>query len=247
MSEMARVAAVAFDHVQGPQYFRVQADDLPPRVPMVGLTRFGMAVGELVRPPYEAETNLPPDPATRATTGDLERAEANRQIAAGHLGICEELVERHELPMKLARAFLALDRRQLTFFYAAPHRVDFRDLLRDLVRQFRTQIRLEQVGDRDIGRLIGGLGRCGRELCCCSWMSHFEPISIAHAREQGLPPAPSQLAGLCGRLRCCLRFELDDDSVHADERSCTRRKPVKTASYHSWYDEDDRDPRDYEG
>lgn len=247
---MARVGTLRFDHVQGPQYYRLSEGDWPTRTPMVALTRYGGAVGYLIAPPEEVATApLPEDWAEPAAPADLNRRDENEAMAADALARCARLVARHELPMKLAKAFWALDRRQLTFFYSAPTRVDFRALLRDLVREFRTQLRLEQVGDRDIARLVGGCGRCGRNLCCCSWLPHFEPVSISHAREQGLAPVPSQLAGSCGRLRCCLRFESDEhhdgEHRHPWDLACPKR-PIKTAAYHLYYDEDERDLKDLE-
>ncbi len=246
---MARIATVTFEHVQGPHHYRLEADGLAPRSQVVATTRFGPAVGELVLPPYEATgANLPVELAVPAGSRDLERHRDNGELSRKSLFSGAEMVLRHGLQMKLARAFWSLDREQLTFFFSAPGRVDFRSLLRDLVREFRTQIRLEQVGDRDVARLLGGLGRCGREICCRRWMPCFQPVSINHAREQGLPPIPGQLAGCCGRLRCCLRFERDEPDeldLQAAARAAQRRRPVKTATYRTYYDDDD-DPRHFE-
>ena len=240
---MALVGAVTFAHVQGPHYYLMPAGDLAPRSPMVAMTRFGRAVGQLALGPYEANGDvLPDDEAAPATTHDVARHEENTAQAAQCLELCASYVGRHELPMKLAQAFFSLDRQQLTFFFAAPGRVDFRDLLRDLVREFRTPIRLEQVGERDVARLLGAMGRCGREVCCRSWMPQFAPVSINHAREQGLPPLPTQLAGNCCRLRCCLRFELDDPDAPPRRLDPSRgdHRPVKTASFHTfWFGDDD--------
>lgn len=240
---MALIGAVKFEHVQGPQFYRVDEAELAPGCPMVAPTRFGRAVGRLLAAPYEAESEvLPDDCAAPATAGDLARAEGNRELAAQSLATCDRYVDRHGLPMKLIQAFWSLDRQQLTVFYCAPSRVDFRALLRDLVREFRVSLRLEQVGDRDATRVLGGLGRCGRVVCCHEWMPRFEAISVNHARDQGLPPLPQQLAGRCGRLRCCLRFELDDGEELTLADLCAQtmhRRPIKTATYHTWFDDED--------
>lgn len=229
---MAQVAVLHFDHVQGPHYFRVRSDGLVRGMPMVGTTRFGLAVGRLSLPAYEAATlELPLDEARRATQADLDDAEVCRTSADDAQAVCRALVERHELPMKLVRSFLSLDQRQLTFFFTAPGRVDFRGLLHDLVANFDANIRLEQIGDRDCARMLGGLGRCGRCCCCAQWLPRFEPVSIVHAKEQGLAPVPGQLAGLCGKLRCCLRFEIDDaDEPRFADVAGRQRRPAKTAS-----------------
>lgn len=236
---MSLVAAATFEHVQGPHFFRVPDEPLAYRAPLVGPTAYGVAVGSVVIVPYEAE-NPPAEAAEPATEADLQRSAENETRAAAALRVCHELTHRHQLPMKVAKSFYALDAEQLTFFFSAPGRVDFRGLLRDLVREFRTQIRLEQVGERDVARLLGGIGRCGRECCCNLWMPRFEPVSIHHARQQGLPPVPSQLAGCCGKLRCCLRFEMDpadDDRRRRGAHDDQRLPNLKTASYRD--DEDD--------
>lgn len=230
---MPQVAVLGFDHVQGPHYFRVQADGLTRGQPMVAPTRFGLAVGRITLPTYEAALiDVPLDPARPATGQDLSDDRACQAAADEALAVCRELVRRHDLPMKLFLSFLSLDREQLTFFFTAPGRVDFRALLRDLVRQFSTPIRLEQIGERDCARLLGGLGRCGRCCCCVTWLPRFEPVSMAHAKEQGLNAVPGQLAGVCGKLRCCLRYELDNADEPGLAELPQHRRPTKTASRH---------------
>lgn len=231
---VALIAQVAFEHVQGPQSYRLAADahDLSLGTPMVGLTRYGGSVGQLVALPREAgDEPLPHEACRRATDEDLRRREQNRLEAASHLARCRLLAQRHDLPMRVGPAFLSLDRRQLTFFFCSPGRVDFRNLLRDLVRTVSTPIRLEQVGERDVARMLGGFGRCGHEVCCRAWMPQFDPVSMRHAKLQELPLVPSQLGGLCGKLRCCLRFELDEEQPTSRPRRATDGTvPVKTSS-----------------
>ncbi|MBI2299705.1 MAG: stage 0 sporulation family protein [Armatimonadetes bacterium] len=217
---MATIATVTFEHCQGPHRYRVAEAELPVRLPMVGLTSFGLAVGRLTA--LAQDDPAPPDEEARPATGeDLMQATRNAKRGAEALEQCRGRVAEHGLPMKLHHAFWSLDGRQLSFFFTAPGRVDFRGLLRDLVHEFRVPLRLEQVGERDVARLLGGIGRCGRETCCTAWMPHFEPVSVHHARLQGLAPVPAHLGGCCGKLRCCLRFEcpVDDDG----ERRCGRR------------------------
>ena len=120
---------------------------------------------------------------------------------------CAERVAQHALPMKLVEAEYTFDGSRLTFYFTADERVDFRLLVRDLAAAFRTRIELRQIGARDQAKLQGGLGPCGKTLCCSSWIADFGVISIKMAKEQGLPLNPSKISGVCGRLLCCLSYE----------------------------------------
>jgi cell fate regulator YaaT (PSP1 superfamily) len=120
---------------------------------------------------------------------------------------CAERVTQHALPMKLVEAEYTYDGSRLTFYFTADERVDFRALVRDLAAAFRTRIELRQIGARDQAKLQGGLGPCGKTLCCSSWIADFGVISIKMAKEQGLPLNPSKISGVCGRLLCCLSYE----------------------------------------
>lgn len=120
---------------------------------------------------------------------------------------CAERVAEHRLPMKLVEAEYTFDGSRLTFYFTADERVDFRALVRDLAAQFRTRIELRQIGARDQAKLQGGLGPCGKTLCCSSWITDFGVISIKMAKEQGLPLNPAKISGVCGRLLCCLSYE----------------------------------------
>jgi cell fate regulator YaaT (PSP1 superfamily) len=117
------------------------------------------------------------------------------------------MVARLGLPMKLLTAEYSLDGNHITFFFSAAERVDFRELVRELAGRFRVRVELRQVGARDETKIMGGYGRCGRQLCCVSWLSEFQPISIKMAKEQGLPLNPMKISGVCGRLLCCLSYE----------------------------------------
>jgi len=123
--------------------------------------------------------------------------------------------------MKLARVEQAFDGSKLVFFFTAEERVDFRELVRELASDFKTRIELRQIGVRDEARMLTGYGTCGRPLCCSTWLHSFDPVSIKMAKQQNLALNPSRLSGLCGRLKCCLRYELDGGTVapasHGDE------------------------------
>lgn len=123
---------------------------------------------------------------------------------------CADRVKEHTLPMKLVEAEYTFDGSRLTFYFTAEERVDFRALVRDLAALFRTRIELRQIGARDQAKLQGGLGPCGKSLCCSSWIADFGVISIKMAKEQGLPLNPAKISGVCGRLLCCLSYENDN-------------------------------------
>jgi cell fate regulator YaaT (PSP1 superfamily) len=123
---------------------------------------------------------------------------------------CAHQVQQHKLPMKLVEAEYTYDGSRLTFYFTADERVDFRALVRDLAATFRTRIELRQIGARDQAKLQGGVGMCGKTLCCSSWISDFGVVSIKMAKEQDLPLNPSKISGVCGRLLCCLAYENDN-------------------------------------
>jgi len=120
-----------------------------------------------------------------------------------------EMVDQHELVMKVTEAEWQWDRNKLTLYFTAERRVDFRQLVRELARTFRTRIELKQIGVRDEAALLGGVGRCGRELCCSTWLREIKPISLQLAKDQNLSLNPAQISGTCGRLMCCLTYEHD--------------------------------------
>ena len=123
---------------------------------------------------------------------------------------CAQQVQQHNLPMKLVESEYTFDGSRLTFYFTADERVDFRALVRDLAATFRTRIELRQIGARDQAKLQGGVGMCGKTLCCSSWISDFGVVSIKMAKEQDLPLNPSKISGVCGRLLCCLAYENDN-------------------------------------
>jgi cell fate regulator YaaT (PSP1 superfamily) len=143
----------------------------------------------------------------RAESADLLSAERFRRKEAEVVERCKEEVARFDLSMKIIGAEHNYDGTRLTIFFAAEQRVDFRELVRELAHIFRTRIELRQIGVRDQAKLIGGLGKCGRALCCATWLTEFCPVSIRMAKQQGLPLSPMEISGLCGRLLCCLGYE----------------------------------------
>lgn len=142
-----------------------------------------------------------------ATEEDVEHAAENRDKEKEACVKCKELIEKHGLDMKLVGAEYTFDNKKLLFYFTSDGRVDFRELVKDLAGVFRTRIELRQIGVRDEAKILGGLGICGRELCCASYLSDFAPVSIKMAKEQGLPLNPTKISGNCGRLMCCLKNE----------------------------------------
>lgn len=143
-----------------------------------------------------------------ATREDLGRRLQQQHKEQEAFTFCQLKVRERGLDMKLTRVEHAFDGSKLLFYYTAEHRVDFRELVRDLAAAFHMRIEMRQIGVRDEARLLGGYGPCGRPLCCTTWLASFEPVSIKMAKQQGLSLNPSRLAGMCGRLKCCLRYEL---------------------------------------
>jgi cell fate regulator YaaT (PSP1 superfamily) len=194
-------------------------------------TSEGPAVGTVTRPlPVVSERKCPSEdsPAKvirRATHDDVVTRLKHQQREQEAHRICLLKIRERGLPMKLTRVEQLFDGSRLIFYYTAEGRVDFRELVRDLAAHFRTRIEMRQIGVRDEARMLGGYGSCGRPLCCTTWLQSFEPVSIKMAKQQNLSLNPSKLSGMCGRLKCCLRYELPNGKgvKHggcADEGGC---------------------------
>ncbi|MBI4478192.1 MAG: stage 0 sporulation protein [Acidobacteria bacterium] len=163
----------------------------------------------------------------KATPQDVIARLQQRQREAEAMRICSLKIRERGLAMKLARVEHMLDGSKLVFYFTAEGRVDFRELVRELAGEFHIRIEMRQIGVRDEAKLLGGYGSCGRPLCCTTWLQSFEPISIKMAKQQDLSLNPSKLSGLCGRLKCCLRYELPNGKgvTHAGcahEGGCSR-------------------------
>jgi len=172
----------------------------------------GQEIGFVVRAPREVpaeEGGEPLKPVLRqATPADLERAKGFRSQEKEALIQAREAARRLRVPMKILTAEYTLDGR-LTFYFTAEERVDFRDLVKELAGRFHTRIDLRQIGPRDEAKMIGGIGACGQPLCCARWLTDFAPVTIRMAKEQGLALNPPKISGVCGRLLCCLAYEVE--------------------------------------
>jgi cell fate regulator YaaT (PSP1 superfamily) len=141
----------------------------------------------------------------------IRRRQQVREREAFRVGLLK--IRERGLSMKLTRVEQLYDGSRLVFYFTAEGRVDFRELVRELAAEFRSRIEMRQIGVRDEARLLGGYGSCGRQLCCSAWLQSFEPVSIKMAKQQDLSLNPSKLSGLCGRLKCCLRYELPEGKL----------------------------------
>jgi cell fate regulator YaaT (PSP1 superfamily) len=174
----------------------------------------GTECGVVVAEPSELAARRPPlgDPpptvVRRMTADDIQQRFKQQQKEREAFQLCQMKVRERGLDMKLTRVEHAFDGGRLLFYYTAAQRVDFRELVRDLAAAFRMRIEMRQIGVRDEARMLGGYGTCGRPLCCTTWLTTFEPVSIRMAKQQQISLSPSKLSGVCGRLKCCLRYEL---------------------------------------
>ncbi|MCZ2260553.1 PSP1 domain-containing protein [Sporosarcina sp. G11-34] len=177
-------------------------------------TARGVEYGKVVISAREVDKNdvvLPLKKVVRpAEIADIERVEENRHEAERAFETGVGKIEEHQLDMKLVDVEYTFDRNKVVFYFTAEGRIDFRNLVKDLASIFRTRIELRQIGVRDEAKMLGGIGPCGRMLCCSTFLGDFEPVSIKMAKDQNLSLNPSKISGLCGRLMCCLKYENDD-------------------------------------
>ncbi len=194
----------------------LDALDAPPPLPgekVIVQTEAGPSFGTVtaaIRPLAERRPAPAPEAQVvrRATKEDIIARLKHEQREQEAHRTCLLKIRERQLPMKLARVEQLFDGSRLIFYYTAEGRVDFRELVRDLAAHFRVRIEMRQIGARDEAKMLGGYGACGRPLCCTTWLTTFEPVSIKMAKQQNLSLNPSKLSGMCGRLKCCLRYEL---------------------------------------
>ena len=211
--EKFTVVGVRFKDAGKIYYFDPEQLELSAGSPVIVETVRGVEFGRIVVPPKEVnvdEVVLPLKKVVRvATEEDQSTLEENKEKSREALVMCAEKVEKHGLDMKLVDVEYTFDNSKIIFYFTADGRIDFRNLVKDLASIFRTRIELRQIGVRDEAKMLGGLGSCGRPLCCSTFLSEFEPVSIKMAKEQNLSLNPAKISGVCGRLMCCLRYESD--------------------------------------
>lgn len=173
----------------------------------------GRALGTVIRAPREVPPEEAPDNLKKvlrmATDKDREMAAASETRGTEAFRFCLERIRARCMEMKLVSADYLFDGSKIIFYFTADGRVDFRELVKDLAHHFHTRIEMRQIGVRDEAKITGGIGVCGRELCCCTFLSSFAPVSVKMAKEQGLALNPNKISGQCGRLLCCLNYEYD--------------------------------------
>ncbi|HNS66419.1 MAG TPA: regulatory iron-sulfur-containing complex subunit RicT [Mesotoga infera] len=178
---------------------------------VLAMSEFGLDVGRVRFGPVEMRIDELKEelrPIVRTMTDeDWETHRKNKEEAASAMQICQDLIEKHSLPMRLLEARYMFDRSRIVFYFGADSRVDFRELVKDLARAFRTRIELRQVGIRDEVKMTGSLGLCGMTACCARFLRQFESITLKHAKKQQLLINPAKISGRCGRLLCCLSYE----------------------------------------
>jgi cell fate regulator YaaT (PSP1 superfamily) len=216
------------------QVVRVRRLQEPPTVERARLDGELSMDGEEKTAPPEAPSPAASRPSRglrkifrKATEEDLSRDEKNRAREAEAFSVAQAMIAERELTMRLIRAEYSFDASRVTFFFFSETRVDFRELVKDLAHKLKSRIEMRQVGVRDVARMIGGFGPCGRELCCSSFLKNFEPVSIRMAKKQEMVLNPSKISGVCGRLLCCLSYEFEMYDENKKDLAAMREVALK--------------------
>jgi cell fate regulator YaaT (PSP1 superfamily) len=208
---MVHIVGVRLKKAGSTYYFDPDGKEIPEDTDVLVETDRGIEYGTVVIPNRDVPDDHIVEPLKkiirRVTEEDRHQHQENKNKEKEAFDLCLKNIQKHGLPMNLVGVDYTFDRKKLLFFFVAEKRVDFRELVKDLASIFRTRIELRQIGVRDKAKMVGGVGICGRELCCSTFLSDFEPVSIQMAKEQGLSLNPSRISGQCGRLRCCLKYE----------------------------------------
>lgn len=208
---MTKIVGVRFRNAGKIYYFNPDKLKIDAGTHVIVETARGVEMGTVILSPREVEDHSVVQPlktVIRIATEEDEKAIArNKEKEKEAFKICLEKIAKHKLDMKLVDAEYTFDRNKLLFYFTADGRIDFRELVKDLAAVFRTRIELRQIGVRDETKIMGGVGICGRELCCHTCLSEFAPVSIKMAKEQNLSLNPTKISGVCGRLMCCLKNE----------------------------------------
>ena len=208
---MTKVIGVRFRNVGKIYYFSPKDFDIKSGDHVIVETARGVEYGQVVLPPREVEDEKVIQPLKEviriANTQDDKKEENNRRREKDAYQICLKKIREHGLEMKLIDVEYTFDNNKVLFYFTADGRIDFRELVKDLAAIFKTRIELRQIGVRDETKILGGIGICGRPLCCHTYLSEFAPVSIKMAKEQNLSLNPAKISGVCGRLMCCLKNE----------------------------------------
>ena len=208
---MTKVIGVRFRQAGKIYFFSPGKLEIKTQDRVIVETARGVEFGKVVTGPKEVEDDKITQPLKSviriANEEDYKKEEKNREKEKEAFNICLEKIRKHGLEMKLIDAEYTFDNNKVLFYFTADGRIDFRELVKDLASVFRTRIELRQIGVRDETKIRGGIGICGRPLCCHTYLSEFAPVSIKMAKEQNLSLNPTKISGVCGRLMCCLKYE----------------------------------------
>jgi len=228
---MADIVGIRFKRAGRVYFFDPAGIDLAVNDHVVVKTSRGLELGQVVIAPeqvLDSELSEPLKPVVRkAEPEDIQHAQELETKSIEALAECAKWIDKLKLPMKPLAAEYNLSGSRLTVFFSAAERVDFRELVKELTNHFKVRVELRQVGPRDEAKLVGGFGRCGRPLCCISFLDEFDPVSIRMAKEQDLPLNPMKISGICGRLMCCLSYECEAYRAMRDKLP-KKGKPVST-------------------
>jgi cell fate regulator YaaT (PSP1 superfamily) len=216
---MSSVVGIRFKNCGKIYDFEINGMEIAKGDRVIVESEFGMSIGHVIVGPKPAEQ---PEKGLKkvlrvATEDDLKQKKENEEFERAARDFCLERIMARGLPMKLVCSEVTLDRKRIVFYFTADGRIDFRELVKDLAAKFKTRIEMRQIGVRDKAKMVGGLGLCGKELCCRLFLTSFEPISIKMAKQQELVLNTGKLSGICGRLMCCLGYEYHEGggpSVH---------------------------------
>ncbi|MDQ0204796.1 PSP1 domain-containing protein [Pectinatus haikarae] len=224
---MQTVVGIRFKKAGKIYYFAPGGNQLIADDGVIVETARGVEYGTLVIPARDVPESEIVQPLKtilrKATKEDLEKVKENREKEKEAFVLCEEKIKIHELPMKLIGVEYTFDVNKIIFYFTADGRVDFRELVKDLAAIFHTRIELRQIGVRDEAKITGGIGYCGRPLCCATFLGDFEPVSIRMAKDQNLSLNPTKISGICGRLMCCLKYEND---MYCCKSKCCRNNII---------------------
>lgn len=232
---MLTVAGIRFKKAGKIYYFDPDGNELVRGAFAIVETSRGLEYGEVVVSPKEVADEEVIQPLKKvirtASEEDCQKILENRQKEEEAFDLALQKIHEHSLEMKLVDVEYTFDRSKVIFYFTADGRVDFRELVKDLATVFRTRIELRQIGVRDEAKMVGGLGPCGRILCCHTFLGEFAPVSIRMAKDQNLSLNPTKISGVCGRLMCCLRYESDAyDLARAENRVAKQAKGEPSAT-----------------
>ena len=210
---MQNIVGIDFQKSGKMEYYSPKGFDLDVGDWVVVESKRGLEMGRVKYAPLDVanqDVTLPLKEIVRlATEDDLLQYEKNEYDADEAMALCKETIQQHELEMRLVNCEYTLDKSKVIFNFTSDERVDFRKLVKVLAQKLKTRIELRQIGVRDEAKLLGGIGPCGRSLCCSTFLGDFEPVSIKMAKDQNLSLNPTKISGACGRLMCCLKYEND--------------------------------------